>query len=150
MDNVENQQPTVETPAPEAPKADEQIKCETCNSLLVSPQMVREAGQSLMGRIPAGRNMVDRLTGVQAKLVLKKIIESPLEDTLPQFTTQEAALCFQVALAVQSAKFFLFLASRNNVDDLEKEVTEALAKQEAEKVSENNNVELNEGVSNGS
>lgn len=105
-----------------------------------SPEM--NAAQFIMMKLPVFRTMVDRLTGVQAKRVLNRLIESPLEEETEKFTTEEAAKTFMLGMHIQNAKHILFLASIKS-PDAEQVVDTALKEEEKKQTEE-------QGVQNGS
>lgn len=74
-----------------------------------SPEM--DAAQFIMVKLPVFRQMVDKITGVQAKRVLSRLVEAPLEDETGPFTTQDAADTYNLGMMIQNAKHILFLAS---------------------------------------
>lgn len=105
-----------------------------------SPEM--NAAQFIMTKLPVFRNMVSELTGVQAKRVLNRLIESPLEEKTEKFTTEEAAKTFMLGMHIQNAKHILFLASIKS-PDAEQVVDTALKEEEKKQTEE-------QGVQNGS
>src|SRR6267142_4191688 len=84
-----------------------------------------EAARYLHTALPMFKHNLEKLTGIQAKRVLSSLIESPLEQETPKFSTSQAKELYNVGLAITNAKFILFTASLNDkqsVNELEKEI----------------------------
>lgn len=79
---------------------------ETKTETVVSPEA--QAAQFLMSAIPASRILTERLTGTQAKRVLTALLESPLEQTVPGFTTTDAAKLFDLGVQIAACKHIMF------------------------------------------
>lgn len=67
-----------------------------------------QAALYIQKALPEFRRRLEGITGVQAKRVLSALVESPLEKTVPGFTTQEAEELFLMGTVIQNAKFILF------------------------------------------
>lgn len=70
-----------------------------------------EAVMFLKSAIPSFRNRLNDdnvITGTQAKRILSALIESPLENETPSFTTKEAEDMFTLGLMITNAKHILF------------------------------------------
>jgi hypothetical protein len=70
------------------------------------PQM--EAVMFLHQTMPVFRNLLDKVTGTQAKNVLMALTEAPLNDNPPKFTTPESLKLYNTGLQIVNAKFSLF------------------------------------------
>jgi len=103
----------------------------------MAPEM--QAAYYLQGALPTFRSQLQKVTGVQGKRVLEALIESPLEQQVPGFTTKEAHDLYSLGTMIQNAKFILFQAALKD----EKVVEEVQQKAVEEAAAE---VQLNEGV----
>lgn len=79
--------------------------------------------------------MIQNVTGVQAKRILEAIVKSPFEEMDKKFTTKEAAMLYELCDRIQSKKFVLFQMS------LEQQILDAVN-------TEQNNVDSVQEVSN--
>jgi hypothetical protein len=55
--------------------------------------------------------MVQNVSGVQAKRILEAVVKSPFEEISKQLTTKEAAMLYELCDRIQSKKFVLFQMS---------------------------------------
>jgi hypothetical protein len=101
--------PTVEEPAPEV-----------------------QAVMFLHSALPRFRAQLQKVTGVQGKRVLEALIESPLEQKVPGFTTKEAHDLFMLGTMIQNAKFVLFQVSLKDEKIVEEVQQQAVAEAQAE------------------
>lgn len=107
-----------------------------------SPEV--QAAYFLRGALPAFRNNLDKLTGTQAKRVLSALMEAPLEQETPSFTTKDAQELFNLGLMISNAKFILFNVAldselANNVEE-EAKVAGAEAAAQIQSSNEENQV----------
>lgn len=125
-----NQEQVVEPqPGPEQPTQEQlqkEMQCQHCHSKLVSTAELTGAVQFIHATLNTFRNRVKNITGVQAKRVLEALVESPLEKEVSSFTTEEAVKCFELGIAINSAKYVLFQGSRNQYDAIADEVEEQM------------------------
>lgn len=75
-----------------------------------------QAAMYLHGALPAFRAQLEMVTGTQCKRVLSALMESPLEKTVPGFTTKQAEDLFIMGLNISSAKFILFTTALKDKD----------------------------------
>ncbi len=121
------QETTSEAPAvPTQEQVEKEMTCEHCHSKLVSKAELTGAVQFIHATLSTFRDRVDNLMGMQAKRVLKAIIESPLEKEVASFTTKEAQKCFELGIAINSAKYVLFQGSKNHYDELAGDIQEQM------------------------
>lgn len=113
-------------------------------SQMTTQEKTAEAVLFLRQALPAIRSMINNgtLTGTQAKRVLCALVESPLEQETPGFTTLEAQKVFNLACIIQNAKFVLFQGAPELLSEVEKQA--ALEKAEEEAKNEKASSEENE------
>lgn len=103
-----------------------------------------EAVKFLHQALPTARMLVDNLTGVQCKRVLKALLETPLEQETPSFTTKGGLQLFNLGIMIQNAKFILFQGAPAVLTDLEKKAALEQAEKDAQEenkpgINEENN-----------
>ena len=69
-----------------------------------------QAAEFLIGALPVFRNRLqgETITGVQAKRILLALVEAPLGNEEPSFTTSAAAGLYELGLQITNAKFIMF------------------------------------------
>lgn len=150
MEHIQTEEQT--TPEP----TEAQLVAEEVNDIAAQRQGTPEmsALEFIMMNLPRFRAKLENgVTGVQAKRILSRLIESPLEEETAPFTTTAAAEVFNLGMQIQNAKHILFLtAVKENADKNIQDVAEQNEKQAEQPVSEvqqDNNVGVNnESVSN--
>lgn len=98
-----------------------------------------QAARYLMGALPAFRHKLMRLeerNKHEVSRVLSALIEAPLEQETPLFTTKEANELYNLGLVITNAKLFLF----NGALKVESVVEEATKNAVEESNKENQNV----------
>lgn len=126
----------------QTPEVIEDVKVELSEEPKTNPPEV-QAAMFIRGALPQVRQLIrsSKFTGVQAKAVLEHILESPLEDEAPEFTTVTASQIFQVGTMIQNSKFILFqvaLKDSELTDKVEKEMQEEANSKSQEKKEESN------------
>lgn len=112
----------------------------------VAPEQTPEVQAALyiQQALPQFRRQLEKVTGTQAKRVLSALVESPLEKTVPGFTTQEAEQLFLMGTMIQNAKFLLFQVALKD-QEIAKEVEQA-AVEEGQKVAQQVSQEVQEAT----
>lgn len=122
---TEQEQSLVEQPQTDVVPVTEEPEQQLIQDMGTLPPEI-QACMFLERAIPEFMAKAELVTGNQSRRVLCALVESPLEKTVPGFTTQEAMDLFMLGMHIQNAKHVLFTTALANVDQ-QKLVQEAEA-----------------------